>query len=130
MNAAHMRAENIDGIDGIRLAIQNQVGGVEADSEIRQCHIANHPRHRRRRLLSRLHQEVLAVPVAMLRDRVDRIDRARIQRVGRVFGNESAMRLNLRDAEQFRKVRSLSQRVNARRTRLWRNQADGRRPLR
>ena len=68
--------------------------------------------------------------MAMLRNSADRLHRARIERIGRILRNESAMRLHLRNAKQFREVRHLPQRIDARRARLWRNQPDRRRPMR
>ena len=67
--------------------------------------------------------------MAVLRDGSDGIDRSRIQRVGRVFRDKSAMRLNLPDAEQLGKVGRLLQSVDPRRTIFRGNKADGRRTL-
>src|SRR5208282_1480939 len=125
MNAADMRAEDVDRVDRIGFAVKDQVGGIETDSEVRQVDIANHARHGRRRLLTGLHEEVLAVAATMLRDGANGLDRAWIFRVGWIFWNETAMCLHLADAEQLGEIGNLAKCIDASSACGGRNKADG-----
>lgn len=127
MNAADMRAKDVDRINRIGLSVENQIGRVETNREILHVHIANHARHGRGSLLSSFHKEILSIFTAVLGDRANGLHGLRIERVGGVFGDKAAMRLDLRDAEQFGKIRNLAQCVDARPARGWRNKSDGRR---
>ena len=69
------------------------------------------------------------LPWQCLRDGADGFDGLRVKRVGRIFGNKTAMRLHLEDAELLGKVGRLAQGIDARGAGLGRHQADGRRAM-
>ena len=117
------------GVDGIRFSVQDQIGGVETDAEVRLVDVFERARERGGSFLAGLHQEILAVGGAVLRDFADRENGFVVERVARIFGDEAAMRLHARDAEHFREVGSLLQRVDAGGTTLARHEADRRGPV-
>ena len=122
-------ADDVDRVDWIGLAVEDQVGGVQSDGEVGKIYVANHPRHGGRRFLSGFHEEVLAVAVAVFGDCANGLDRLRIKRIGRILGNESAVGLHLADAKQFCKVGNLPQGINARSACLRWHDTDCRWPL-
>jgi hypothetical protein len=61
----------------------------------------------------------------MLRHRPDGINGTGVKSVPGIFGDESAMRLDLGNADQFCEVGDLTQSINARSARGRGNQADG-----
>jgi hypothetical protein len=73
--------------------------GIKADGQVGHGNVAQHTRHRGRGLLTGLHQEVLSIPLAMLRNFANGLYRARVQGIGGIFWDESTMGLHLRDAE-------------------------------
>src|ERR1700751_4911928 len=125
MDAANVWPKNIDGVDWVGLAVENQVGSIEADGEVRHVDVADHPRHRRRSLLSGFHQEVLTIPLAMCGNCADRLNRSGVERIGRILRNETAMRLNLRDSEDPGEIGDLTKCINARGAQGWRHQSNG-----
>ena len=125
VDAAHVRAEDVDRVDRICLAVEDEVGGVEADGEVGHGHVANHARHGGRRLLAGFHQEVLPVALAVLGDGANGFDGAGIESVGGIFGNEAAVGLDLGYAEQLGEVGDLAQSVDASGAGCRRHEADG-----
>src|ERR1035437_4953617 len=125
MHAAEVRPQNVHRVHRVGLAVENQIGRVQPDSKVGQANIVNHPRYGRRCLLAGLHQEILPVALAVLRDRADGFNRSSVERVAGVLWNEAAMRLHLADAQQFGEIRSLAKSVNAGGAGFRRNQADG-----
>jgi hypothetical protein len=95
MDAADMGTKDVDRLDRIGLAVKKQVGGVEADAEVGHGHVVDGAQHGGRCLLARLHQEVLAVALAVLGDGADGFDGLRVERIGRILGNKAAMGLHL-----------------------------------
>ena len=91
-------------------------------------HVAKHPRHGGRRLLAGLHQEVLAVRLAVRGHGADGLHGAGVKRIGRVLRDKSAMRLHLRNAQQFGKIRCLAEGINPRGAHRGRDQPNGGRP--
>ena len=112
MHALDIRTENINRVNGVRLSIQDEVGRVQADSEVRVVHVPNDPQHSRRGLLPGLHQEGLTVTGAMPHKIANRQNRLFVERVGGVFGNETAVRLYVRNAKQLCEVGSLLESVD------------------
>ena len=97
VDATDMRTEDVDRIDRIGFAVKQQVGGVEADAKVGHGHVADGARHGGRGLLAGLHQESLAVALAVLRDGADGFDGLRVERIARIFRNKTAMGLHLRE---------------------------------
>ena len=69
----------------------------------------------------------MTIALAVLGDGADGFDGLRIERVGRILGNETAMGLHLQDAHLLGEIRRLAQGVDARCAGLGRHQANGRR---
>ena len=113
VDAADVGAEDVDRVDWIGLAVEDEVGGVEADAEVGHVHVADGARHGGGGFLAGLHEEVLAVALAVLGDGADGFDGFWIERVGGIFGNEAAVGLHLVDAELFGEVGHLAQGVDA-----------------
>ena len=61
VDGVDMRAEDGDGVDGIGLAVEDEVGGIEADAEVRHRHVADGARHGGGGLLAGFHEEALIV---------------------------------------------------------------------
>ena len=93
-------------------------------------HVADHARHGGRGFLAGLHQEVLSIALAVLGHGADGFDRSGIERVGGIFGDEAAVGLHLRNAEQLGEVGDLAQGVDAGSAGFGRHQADGGRAVR
>ncbi len=129
VNAFHVRPNDVRRVHGIRFSVQNQIRCVETDAEIRLVHILQRARESGGSFLSGLHQEILAVGGAVLRDFADREDCFIVKRVPRIFGNEAAVRLDARDAEHFREVGGLLQRVDAGGASFAGHEADRRGPV-
>ncbi len=125
MNAANVRAKDSDGVNWVSLPVEDQIGSVEADGEVRHGHVTDDARHRSRGLLPGFHQEILPIVPAMLSDFVNGVHSAGIKMVGRIFGDEAAVCLDLGDIQQFGKVGDLAKGIDAGGARGGRNEADG-----
>ena len=67
--------------------------------------------------------------LAMLGDGADGFYGAGIKRISGIFGDESAMGLDLRDAEELGEIGGLAKRIDAGGAGFWRDQSDGRRAV-
>ncbi len=121
----HVRAQNLERVDGIRFAVEDEVGRVQPHAKRRMVHILNHPQHGGGRLLAGLHEEALAVRAAVYGQFVNGGDRLRVERILRVFRNEAAVRLHKADAETRSEVGALLERVDARGASGARHDANG-----
>src|ERR1035437_9499306 len=98
VHTAYMRPQNVDSVDRIRFAVEDEVGRIQSNGEVREADVADHARHGGWSLLAGFHKEILTIALAMLRHCSDRFNRARIERIGRVLWNEAAMCLHLWNA--------------------------------
>ena len=121
MDSLHVRAKELNGIDGIGLAVENQVCEIEVDALIVQAHVLNRAHQRDRRLLAGLVPKILAVVLAVGGDLSHRRDRFLVNWIVWILGDESAVRLHRGDAALFGKVRRLFDMGDARISRLPRN---------
>ncbi len=120
-----VRAEDVDGVHGIRFAVEDEVGGVKADAEVGQVDVADGARHGGRGLLAGLHEEVLTIARAVPGNLFDRGDGFLVKRVVGIFGDEAAVGLHLLDAEELGEIRGLLERVDAGGAGGARDEADG-----
>jgi hypothetical protein len=79
VHGVDVRAEDGDGVGGIGLAVEDEVGGIEADAEVGLGNVAESARHGGGGLLAGLHEEALIVFRAMLRDILNGGDRLLIE---------------------------------------------------
>src|SRR5271170_6939760 len=124
VDTADVRPQDIDGVDWVGLAVKDEIGGVEADREVRHGDIAKHPRHGSRGLLTGLHQEVLTIALADAGHFVNGFNGLGIEWVGRIFRNETAVSLDLCNAKLLREIRDLSERIDSSRAGPRGNQTD------
>ena len=108
-----MRAEDVDGVDGVRFAVEDKVGGVQTYPQVGQVYVFDGARHGGWRFLSCLHEEALAVRGAVLGNVLNGEDGFVVERVARVFRDEAAVGLDLRDAEELGEVGGLLEAVDA-----------------
>ena len=85
MNAAHMGTEDVDRVHRVGLAVEQEVGGVEADAKVGHGHIVDGARHGGGCLLAGFHEEVLAVGLAVFGHGADGFDGLRVERDRRGF---------------------------------------------
>ena len=74
MHSLNVRAQDLDGVHRIGLAVEDEIGGVEVHSDIVQPDVANRPHQRDGRLLAGLAAEFLAVLPAVRGHRADGVD--------------------------------------------------------
>ena len=125
MDIADIGTEDVDCIDRIGLAVEDEVGHVEADAQVGHGDVADGAQHGDRRLLARFHQECLAIALAVLGNGADSFDGSRIERVSWILGNKTAMRLHLENANLLGKIGRLAQGIDAGGAGFGRHQADG-----
>ena len=129
VDRADVLAEDIQRIEGIGFSVQDQIGSVQADSDVIQTDIPDDAHQCDRGLLPGLEQERLAIPFGVLRDFAYRLDRLAVEWVGRSLRNEPAMCLQVGDAEPFGEIRRALEADHPGAARGARNQPDGGRTL-
>ena len=92
------RAEDVEGVHRIGLAVKDQVGGIEIHADVVQAHVVDGAEQRDGRFLARFAAEVLAVLPAVCGYGADGFDGFLIDRIVRILGDESAVGLDGRDA--------------------------------
>src|ERR1700744_774321 len=107
VHGVDVRAEDGDGIHGIGFAVEDEVGGVEADAEVGLGNIAEGTRHGGRRLLAGPHEETLILLGAVLRTLLDGGNSFLVDRAAGILRDEAAVRLDLMLAEEFGEIRYL-----------------------
>ena len=125
VNGMNMRTEDGNGVDGIGLAVKDEVGGVEPDAEVWHLHVADGARHGGRGFLASLHQEALVVLRAVLGDLADGGDGLFVKRIGGILRDEAAMRLHLVHAEELGEIGCLLECIDARGAGSARHDTDG-----
>src|SRR6185503_16590348 len=111
--------------DWIRFAVADEVGAVEVDTDALLSEVFDASEQHNGCFLSRLETEIHFPPPTVRDDAAQRGDDFRIQRLLRVFGNESAMRGNHRDTKRGREIGALFQRLHALLAPASRDEADG-----
>src|ERR1700722_12255304 len=127
MDSLHQRAEDLQRIHRIGLAIENEVGGVKVYAVIVESHVVDGAVEGDGRFLAGLAAEVLAIAAAIVGHRADSFDGFLIYRIVGVFWDKSAVSLDGGHAALFGKVGSLLDLGNAGFAILARDQADGER---
>src|ERR1041385_5929981 len=87
-NAEHVPTDHVERIDGVGLAIADEVGAVEIDTDSFVSEVFDTTEQHNRRFLSRLETEIHSPPSAMRADPTQRGDHFRVQGLVRIFGYE------------------------------------------
>src|SRR5258708_32356581 len=93
MNPLHVRAEQFDGVERIRLAVENQIGEIEVHALIVQPHVLNRADQRDGSLLTGFVTQILPVAFAVARHITNRRYGFLVHWVIGILWNESAVRL-------------------------------------
>src|SRR3984957_11193786 len=125
MDAAHMGTEDVDRIHRVGLAVEEEVGGIEADAEVGHGYIVYGAGHRGGCFLAGFHEEVLAVGLAMFGHGADGFDGLRVEGIAGVFWDEAAVGLYLGNADLLGEVGNLAEGVDARGAGFGGHHADG-----
>lgn len=122
-------AVNLERVDRMALATDDEVGRVEADALVVETDILNSPQQRYGCLLASVVEEGLPVLPAMAGHFADSVDDFTVERVIGVFRDKATVGLERRNAALSGEVGRLLERRHARRAKWARHQANGFRPL-
>ena len=103
MHAAYVPAELFQRRDRLARAVQNHVGRVEVDKQVRPVHVVNERQQRVGRLLTGLQVQRLPLPPAMIAHLPGHGDDLLVQRVGRVVRHKAQVQGHHVAAQQARK---------------------------
>src|SRR5690606_33810738 len=92
-------AEDVEGVDGVAATVEDEVGGVEVDAEVRQVDVFHGAEEGGGGFLAGLEPEAEAEVVAVAGDLVQGVDDAGVVRVVHVFGDEAGVGGDGGDAE-------------------------------
>ena len=106
MNPLHVGCEEFNGVNRIRLAIENQIGEIEVDALIVHSDILNGSYQGDGSLLPGLVTEILAIALAISGHFAHRRHRFSVYRVIGIFGDKSTVCLDRRNATLLCEVRS------------------------
>ena len=129
MDSLDIGREDLDGVDRIRLAVEDQVGKIKVDALIVETDVLHRPHERNGRFLPGFIAEVLTVAPAILHYFAHGRDRLFVDRIVGIFRNEPRVTLHRGNAACFGKVRGLFHPGDARGAGVPRNDADRQRPL-
>src|ERR1035438_2518289 len=124
VDSLHQRAENVEGVNRIGLAVKDEVGGVEVHADVVEAHVMDGAVERDGRFLAGFAAEVLAVAAAVVGHGADGLDGFLVDGIVRIFGDESAVGLDGWDAALFGEIRGLLDLRDARVAVFARHQAD------
>jgi len=105
VHALGVRPENVDGVSGVSLAVEDQVGDVEVDADVVEADVADGADEGDRGFLAGLAVELLTVLPAVRGALLDRRDGFGIGRVVGIFGDKPAMSGERGDAGFLREIR-------------------------
>src|SRR2546425_10574734 len=129
MNSLDIGREDLDGVDRIGLAVEDEVGKIKVDALIVETDVLHRAYERDGRFLPGLIAEVLSVAPAIRHDVAQGRDRLFVYRVVGIFRNEPGVTLHRGNAACFGKVRGLLDPGDARGARVARHDADRQRPI-
>ena len=113
VHALGVRAEDVDGVGGVPLAVEDQVGDVEVDTDVVEANVAYGADEGDRGLLAGLAVELLTVVAAVGGALPDRRDGFGIHRVVGIFWDEAAMSGERGDADLLREIRDVLSALDA-----------------
>src|SRR2546425_7107690 len=124
MNSLDIGREDLDGVDRIRFAVEDEVGKIKVNALIVEADVLYRANERDGCFLPGLIAEVLRVAPAVLHHVAHRCDRLLVYRVVGIFWNEPGVTLHRGDAACFGKIRGLLHPSDARGARVAGNDAD------
>src|ERR1039458_3472992 len=127
VDSLHQRAEDIEGVHRIGLAVEDEVGGVEVHADIVEADVADGAEEGDGGFLAGFAAEVLAVAAAVVGHGADGFDGFLVNGIVRIFGDESAVSLDGGDAALFGEIGGFLDLGDARVAIFARHQADGER---
>src|SRR5437868_13022583 len=117
MDALHVRAEQFNGINGVRLAVKNEIRQIEVDALIVRAHIENGTYQSDGSFLPSFVAKILPIALAVFRHLTHGRHGFAVNRVVRIFRNESTMCLDGGDTALLCKIGRLLNVCNSRRAR-------------
>src|SRR2546427_3382102 len=129
VNSLDIRREDLDGVDRIGLAVEDEVGKIKVDALIVETDVQHRAHQRNGSFLPGLIAEVLRVAAAILHHFAHGCDRLFVYRVVGIFRNEPGVTLDRGNAARFGEVRALLHPRDARGARIARHHTDRQRPF-
>ena len=124
VNAAHQVADFFEGLNRIAGSVQDHVGRVEVDEQIRATNIVNEFEQMIGRLLSRFEMQVLAVGRDVIEQPARRFEQPLIARSRSIGRDESDMQSDRSTTEQLGEVRDFFHLLDTRRAGRFGDEAD------